>query len=223
MEEREELVSPEKHMIKLQYISQGKTPREHLIHIGEVCEAGCKWVQLRLKNVDMATYLNTALECRNICDQYGAIMIINDNVSVAKASLADGVHLGLNDMNPLEARRILGDNAIIGGTANALEDCNRHLKDGVDYIGLGPFRYTKTKEKLSPVLGLEGYKKILSKFRIQNSELPIIAIGGIETSDMPEIMKTGIDGFAVSGMLTRQEDLEEKIQHIKKLLTKVTS
>jgi len=221
MEKQEKLVSFDKLMIQLQYISQGKTPKEHLVNIGEVCEAGGKWVQLRLKNVDHATYLKTALECRNICDQYEAIMIINDNVGVAKAALADGVHLGLKDMNPIEARKVLGDNFIIGGTANTLEDCKKQMIDGVDYIGLGPFRYTTTKENLSPVLGLEGYKKILSEFSIQHSEIPVIAIGGIEVADMPEILKTGIDGFAVSGMLTGQDDLEEKIQQIKKLITKV--
>jgi len=203
-------------MTELQYISQGNTPREHLVNIGRVCEAGCKWVQLRLKNVDPATFVTIAIECRNICDQYGAIMIINDNVSVAKASQADGIHLGLSDMNPKEARKILGDNFIIGGTANTLENCVNHIKDGVDYIGLGPFRYTNTKEKLSPILGLEGYKKIISEFRIQNLEVPIVAIGGIELDDVSTIFETGVQGIAVSGMLTNQEDIEDRIDYIKK-------
>lgn len=201
----------------LQYISQGKTPKEHLIYIGEACEAGCRWVQLRLKNVDMATYLNTSLACRDICDQYGAIMIINDSVSIAKAAMADGVHLGLDDMNPKEAREILGENAIIGGTANTLEDCIQHIKDGVDYIGVGPFRYTKTKEKLSPILGSEGYQKIIFALNRQHLEIPIIAIGGIELEDIKDILETGVRGIAVSGMLTDQEDLEEIIQKIKRV------
>ncbi|MBW1295262.1 thiamine phosphate synthase [Aquimarina litoralis] len=202
----------------LQYISQGNSPQEHLQHIGEVCEAGVRWVQLRLKNVDAATILNTALKCREICDQYGAIMIVNDSVSIAQASQADGVHLGLKDMNPKDAREILGDNYIIGGTANTLQDCIQHSNDGVDYIGLGPFRYTTTKEKLSPILGLEGYRSIISELRVQEIEIPIVAIGGIVEDDIAGIIETGISGIAVSGMLTDQEQLEEKIQHIKVLV-----
>lgn len=204
--------------LRLQYISQGATPQEHLRNIGEVCQAGCRWIQLRLKDVDDATYLITALKCREICDQYAAIMIVNDKVEIAKAAQADGVHLGLDDMNPAEARKTLGENAIIGGTANTLQDCIRQAEGGVDYIGLGPFRFTETKKKLSPVLGLEGYRKINSEFRIQNFEIPIVAIGGIEEKDIADILKTGITGIAVSGMLTGQEDVEEVIENVKKLL-----
>ncbi|KAA1243769.1 thiamine phosphate synthase [Aquimarina sp. RZ0] len=200
----------------LQYISQGNSPQEHLQHIGEVCEAGGRWIQLRLKDVDMATSLNTAIKCREICDQYGAIMVINDNVGIAKASQADGVHLGLNDMNPKEAREILGDNFIIGGTANTLDDCISHIKDGVDYIGLGPFRYTTTKEKLSPLLGAEGYRQITTALKNAKSEVPIVAIGGIRLEDISDIFEAGANSIAVSGMLTDQIDLEERIAYIKK-------
>lgn len=201
--------------LTLQYISQGSEPKDHLQNIENACQAGVKWVQLRLKEVDNATYLTTAIQCRNICDQYGAIMIINDNVSIAKASLADGVHLGLQDMNPVEARKLLGDNFIIGGTANTIKDCLRQAKDGVDYIGLGPFRFTETKEQLSPVLGAEGYESIISEFKLHYSELPIIAIGGIQKNDIGKIMKTGVFGVAVSSMLTRDEELQEKVAYIK--------
>ncbi|MFD2563255.1 thiamine phosphate synthase [Aquimarina rubra] len=204
-------------MTTLQYISQGESPQEHLQHIGEACEAGVRWVQLRLKDMDPATVLNTALKCREICDQYAAVMIVNDSVSIAKASQADGVHLGLEDINPKEARAILGDNFIIGGTANTLQDCLKHKNDGVDYIGLGPFRYTNTKKKLSPILGLEGYQKIISELK-NDIHIPIVGIGGIEKNDISEILETGINGIAVSGMLTDKEDLEERIETIKKLM-----
>lgn len=210
-------------MIRLQYISQGRTPQEHLENIENVCKVGCRWIQLRLKDADMATYLNTALQCRNICDQYGAIMIINDNVSVAKAALADGIHLGLSDMNPQEARKILGDNFIIGGTANTIENCLQHSKGGVDYIGLGPYKHTMTKKKLSPVLGIDGYTNILAKLKIQNSELPIIAIGGITEEDVAPLMQAGVSGIAISGGLTNQMNLEKKIETIKKLMVQKLS
>ncbi len=207
----------------LQYISQGKTPQEHLKNIENACKAGCKWIQLRLKEVDVATYLNTALQCRNICDQYDAIMIVNDNVSVAKAVLADGIHLGLSDMNPREARKILGDNCIIGGTANTLENCIQHIEDGVDYIGLGPYQETVTKKKLSPVLGIDGYQNILTQLKNENAETPVVAIGGITEKDITILMQTGISGIAVSGELTNQVNLGKKIETIKKLMVQKLS
>ncbi len=206
--------------VGLQYISQGNTAEEHIQNIQTACKAGVRWIQLRLKDTDMATHLHTAIEVRNICDQFEAVMIVNDNIGVAKIAMADGVHLGLNDTNPKEARVTLGDNFIIGGTANTITDCLQHINDGVDYIGLGPFRYTTTKKKLSPVLGLEGYHKIIAEIRVQNDEVPVVGIGGITEQDIPQIMETGISGIAVSGMLTNKEDLKEKVKSTKTLIAK---
>ncbi len=201
--------------IQLQYISQGVTPQEHLSNIKNVCDAGGRWIQLRLKNTDIATYLETAMKCRNICDQYEAIMIVNDNVGVAKAVLADGVHLGLTDTSINEARKILGNNFIIGGTANTIDDCRQHIESGVDYIGLGPYRHTTTKNKLSPILGIDGYKSIFSKLKNFSANVPVIAIGGIIEKDVKDLMDVGLSGVAVSGMLTNQNNLKEKIENIK--------
>ncbi|WP_103865237.1 thiamine phosphate synthase [Aquimarina sp. I32.4] len=203
-------------MIEFQYISQGETPQEHLYNIEEVCKNGGKWIQLRIKNEERITHLKTAMRCRDICDQYGAIMVVNDSISVAKVAMADGVHLGLNDTSPEEARKILGDNFIIGGTANTIEDCIQQIRAGVDYIGLGPYKYTNTKKNLSPVLGLEGYKNIIEELHGKNIEIPVVAIGGITEADIPDLIKTKVTGVAVSGMLTRQENLEQKIKNIKK-------
>ncbi len=200
---------------RIQYLSQGKTPQQHLLHIEKVCKSGCKWIQLRLKNENLVTYLETAFKAREICDHYGAILIINDNVSEAKMTQADGVHLGLTDMCPKEARKILGNNYVIGGTANTIEDCNIQYNKGVDYIGLGPHRFTTTKKELKPTLGLEGYKNIVEKLKVQNIKIPVIAIGGITLSDIKKILKTGISGIAVSNLLTNQENLEQTIINIK--------
>ncbi len=186
--------------MRLQYISQGNTPEEHLINIGEVCEAGCRWIQLRLKDVDLAVYLETAIKCREVCDQYGAIMIVNDQVSIAQASQADGVHLELSDISSKEARAILGDNFIIGGTANTIQDCLKHIENGVDYIGL------------------EGYQKVISELNINNISIPIVVVGGIEKNDIPQILEKGINGIAVSEMLTDHDDLEKRISDITKLI-----
>ena len=205
--------------IQLQYISQGKTVDDHIENIENACKSGVKWIQLRLKNVDHATYLTKALECRTICDRYEAIMIVNDNVDIAKASNADGIHLGLQDMNPKVARKLLGENSIIGGTANTYKDCIQQINDGVDYIGLGPFRFTETKDKLSPVLGTEGYESILSELKKGNPDhVPVIAIGGIQRDDIPDILNSGVSGIAASGMLSDTGELKEKVKNIKELI-----
>lgn len=189
----------------LQYITQ---ETEHLTHIDcvrEACIAGIKWIQLRVKNKSEEEYLTIAKEAKIICDLYDVKLIINDNVNVAKQINAYGIHLGKSDMNPTEARQLLGKNSIIGGTANTIEDVITLINNKVDYIGLGPFQFTSTKKNLSPVLGLEGYYKIvqrLTELQSKNKIPPIIAVGGIKTEHVKDLMKTGIYGIAVSELLT---------------------
>jgi thiamine-phosphate pyrophosphorylase len=132
--------------------------------------------------------------------------IINDNVYLAKKMDADGVHLGLTDMSVLEARQILGETKIIGGTANTFEDVLQRTVENCDYIGLGPFQFTATKEKLSPILGLEGYRSIIEKMKAKNIQIPIYAIGGIALESVESLMETGIHGIAVSGVITQSEN-----------------
>ncbi|MCL5245732.1 thiamine phosphate synthase [Cellulophaga sp. 20_2_10] len=184
---------------KLHYISQGETPEIHLANIQNACSSGADWIQLRLKNVDEETVLQTALKAREITAHFQTRLLINDHYKIAKEVKADGVHLGKTDACPLEAREYLGKWFSIGGTANTLEDCENLLKKEVDYIGLGPYKFTKTKQNLSPTLGLEGYQAILSELK---TDTPIIAIGGITIPDVPELLKTGIYGIAVSGEIT---------------------
>ena len=128
-------------------------------------EGGCRWVQLRMKDTPVETIEPVALEVQALCRQYGATFIIDDHVELARKLHADGVHLGKKDMPIADARRILGAEYIIGGTANTFEDVLQHYKAGADYIGCGPFRYTTTKKNLSPILGLEGYRSIVSQMK----------------------------------------------------------
>ena len=134
---------------KIQYISQGLTIQSQLDNITSVLEAGCKWVQLRFKNASAEEFLETAKKVKILCEKHDAIFIINDNVELVKEIDADGVHLGLTDSTIKEARNIIGFDKIIGGTANTLDDVLRRISEKCDYIGLGPYRFTKTKEKLS--------------------------------------------------------------------------
>ncbi|CAM1335009.1 thiamine phosphate synthase [Tenacibaculum aestuariivivum] len=185
---------------KLQYITQGKTAQNHLDNIQTACASGAEWVQLRLKGFDPKTILETAKKARELTAHYQTRLIINDYYKVAKEVNADGVHLGKKDDCPLKVRAYLGKFYAIGGTANTLEECKVLLDKKVDYIGLGPFRFTETKKNLSPVLGTSGYKKIVEELQ---TETPIIAIGGITLDDVAEIVQTGIYGVAVSGAITK--------------------
>ncbi len=193
-------------MDKLYYISQGN----HLENIQKVCESGVRLVQLRLKNKPLETYIQIALQAKEICDSYGAILIINDNVEVAVRINTQGVHLGKSDSSPKKARLLLGKDKIIGATANTYEDCVALLDQQVDYIGLGPFRFTNTKQHLSPILGLQGYINILKKLKKRGCNTPIYAIGGIQKEDVEALFKTNINGVAVSGILSGKTTAEIK-------------
>lgn len=203
---------------KLQYISQGQTIEEQLYNIHQALDAGCDWIQMRFKNQTEKNTFALAEAVKFLCEEYLANFIVNDNLYLAQQIAADGVHLGLTDMNIAEARAILGNTKIIGGTANTFEDIENHIKNGCDYIGLGPYQFTKTKEKLSPILGLEGYHEILQKMKNIDLKTPIYAIGGITMEDVDQLMETGIHGIAVSGMITKSDKKKKLIQQLNQKL-----
>ena len=161
-------------------------------------EGGCRWVQLRMKDASEEELKNTAIRVQDLC-QYGATFIIDDHVDLVKQIGADGVHLGKLDMPIKEARERLGKGFIIGGTANTFEDIRQHVADGADYIGCGPFRFTTTKQKLSPILGLDGYRSILAQMKEEGLSIPVVGIGGITREDIPALKAVGLSGIALSG------------------------
>ncbi|WP_026728630.1 thiamine phosphate synthase [Flavobacterium denitrificans] len=207
---------------KLQYISQGNTIEEQLYNIQQALDAGCDWIQMRFKNQTAKDTFALAEAVKFLCEEYLANFIVNDDLHLAEQIAADGVHLGLTDMKINEARAILGNTKIIGGTANTFEDIQNHAKNGADYIGLGPFRFTNTKEKLSPILGLSGYFEILQKMKKNKITIPVFAIGGITLKDVNPLMETGIYGIALSGLITESDEKEKLIQQLnEKLYAKV--
>lgn len=185
-------------MQSIYYISQGQTPEQHLKHIEMACRAGCRLIQLRLKQVSESIYLSTAKQANAICKNFGAALIINDNIEVAIACDADGIHVGQSDTQPKDLPDVL-KSKLIGGTANTLAQCQALIEQGVDYIGLGPFRHTDTKSNLSPILGIDGFKTILNTLK---KRVPIVAIGGIQVSDFRVLYEIGIYSIAVSGILS---------------------
>ncbi|MBV7441338.1 thiamine phosphate synthase [Weeksellaceae bacterium TAE3-ERU29] len=203
---------------KIYYISQGETPDEHLQNIKKMVDAGADWVQLRIKEGEKKDILKVALKAQKYCRENNVVFIVNDSPEVAHAIGSDGVHLGKEDESPEMARKLLGNEKIIGGTANTWEDCQKLIAQKVDYIGLGPFRFTTTKKKLSPILGLEGYREILEKIKQNNIKIPVVAIGGIILEDVAEIKKTGVCGIALSGFLHQQTDLKSTVKQLQSLL-----
>ena len=169
-------------------------------------EGGCRWIQLRMKDASDDEVRKAAAEIQPMCKAHDAIFLIDDRVELAKELKADGVHLGKNDMPVDEARRVLGEEFIIGGTANTFDDIERLSRQGADYIGCGPFRFTTTKKNLAPVIGIEGYRDIIEKMEAAGIDLPVVAIGGITADDIDDILATGVRGIAVSGTVLRAEN-----------------
>ncbi|MBJ2122936.1 thiamine phosphate synthase [Flavobacterium sp. IB48] len=203
---------------KLQYISQGETIEKQLYNIHQALDAGCNWVQMRFKNQTQKNAFTLAEAVKPLCEKYTATFIVNDDLHLTKEIDADGIHLGLTDTKIDEARAFLGTSKVIGGTANTFEDIENHVKNGCDYIGLGPFRFTNTKEKLSPILGLSGYFDILQKLKKDKLEIPVYAIGGITLRDVNPLMETGIHGIAISGIITESDEKEKLIQQLNEKL-----
>ncbi len=199
---------------KLQFITHFTDRYSYLDSAMMALEGGCRWIQLRMKDADEAEIERTARQILPECRRRCAVFIIDDHVELVKRVGADGVHLGKNDMPVDEARRILGDEFIIGGTANTFEDIQRLAAQGADYIGCGPFRFTTTKKNLAPMLGIEGYENIVSLMKTHGINLPIVAIGGITYDDIPRIMSTGVTGIAISGSVLRADNPVEEMKRM---------
>ena len=207
---------------RLQFITHCTERYSYVDSARIALEGGCRWIQLRMKDADESLMEETALIVQKMCRDYGATFIIDDNVHLVKKIKADGVHLGKNDMPIIEAREILGDDFIIGGTVNCFEDIlrQRTTDNGQqslgmpDYFGCGPFRFTSTKKNLAPILGLEGYENIISNMKRNNINIPLVAIGGITKDDISDILKTGVDGIALSGSVLKAENPVEEMKSI---------
>ncbi|MCD8269504.1 MAG: thiamine phosphate synthase [Parabacteroides sp.] len=170
-------------------------------------EGGCTWIQIRMKEnltLEAATKLVRLVEFSNRA-------CIDDDLEIAIKSGAFTVHLGKNDMPVDEAWKIIfqrgyDDLFLVGATANTFEDIVDADRRGASYIGLGPYRFTETKKNLSPILGLEGYERIMGQCREAGLKIPVIAIGGIRYEDIGPLMNTGIAGIAVSSAITQAPD-----------------
>ena len=204
---------------KLQFITHYTEKYSYIDSARIALEGGCRWIQLRMKDADASTLEETALIVQKMCKDYGATFIIDDHVLLTKKIKADGVHLGKDDMPIAEARRLLGDSFIIGGTVNSLDDVRATLQSATpDYFGCGPFRFTSTKKNLAPILGHEGYRNIIREMKEGGIRIPLVAIGGIRKEDIPELMADGVHGIALSSSILRAENPVEEMKGICKLI-----
>jgi thiamine-phosphate diphosphorylase len=192
-------------------LTQDGLPLSHIEQAARLCAAGARWVQLRMKTADPATQLAVAKVVVQVCRACGAVCIINDHVGLALASGAHGVHLGRHDGNWREARQRLGACRILGGTVNQAEDVGRATAAAcLDYVGVGPWRFTANKTNLAPILGADGVRALVA----QLDGLPAWAIGGIEAADLPLVRATGAVGAAVSSVLFRGGTVEENFRSL---------
>lgn len=201
---------------RLQFITHYSKDYSYIDSVHIALEGGCRWVQLRMKDSDEILFEKTAIVVQQMCKKYGANFIIDDNVALVKKIEADGVHLGKNDMPITEARKLLGEGFIIGSTVNSFEDILYILKSGItpDYFGCGPFHYTSTKKNIAPILGYEGYLNINQKMFDNNIQIPLIAIGGIRKKDIPQLLKSGVSGIALSSSILNASNPINEMQEI---------
>ena len=207
----------------IQFITHANERYDYLDGVRMALEGGCRWIQLRMKDASEEEVLKAAKSTRKLCRQYDAVFILDDYVELVERTGADGVHLGKDDMPIDEARRLLGKDKIIGGTANTFEDVKRIYSAGADYIGCGPFRFTTTKKKLSPILGLDGYRRIIEQMNTYGINIPIIAIGGILLQDVSDIMQTRVSGVAVSGAILNANNDDTPVTTMKRFINELKS
>ncbi|MEO1869042.1 thiamine phosphate synthase [Cobetia amphilecti] len=162
---------------------------------------GVSVVQLRDKHASDEEMIAQAIRLKALLDEYEVPLIINDRIEVALASGADGLHIGQSDGDPVEARRRLGEDALIGLSVQTLEQLKAVDVERIDYLGLGPVYATPTKPDHAAPLGIEGLTQL-----VRSSPLPTVAIGGISLANAGEVLTSGTDGLAVVSALCSAED-----------------
>jgi thiamine-phosphate pyrophosphorylase len=184
------------------------------VELAELAIAGgADTIQFRQKEGATRMMIRVAEQMQELCKKAGVTFIINDRVDVAIASHADGVHLGGDDFPIPLARRLLGEEAIIGGSAGSMEEARQCLLEGADYIGFGPVYPTTSKADAGPAAGLSLLKQI-----VEAIPLPIIAIGGITPDNTPPVIQTGVHGIAVISAVCCQKDPRDAAQCLRSLL-----
>ena len=171
--------------------------------IEDILIAGVKIIQHRFKTGTDKDHFQEAIKIKNLCKKYNSLFIINDRIDIALASNADGIHLGQNDLDLKTARKLLGYSKIIGISANNEIDISKALKDGCDYIGIGPVFETTTKKDKKPI-GIQKIKKLTKDLNI-----PWFAIGGVSKNNISYLKSNGFKKVALVSQLMNSENPKE--------------
>lgn len=177
--------------------------------VKEALDGGATCIQLREKQLDDKTFLQEAIEIQKLCKQYQVPFIVNDNVEIAKDMHADGIHVGQSDMEALDVRKALGNDVILGVSAQTVEQAKKAEAHGADYLGVGAVFPTGSKDDADDV-SHETLKAICEAVSI-----PVIAIGGITQDNVKELAGSGIVGIAVISAIFAQKDITQATKDLK--------
>lgn len=165
-------------------------------------EGGSRFIQIREKNASSDEFYRSVVECLEIAKPTGTTIIVNDRVDIALAALSHGVHLGQTDLPLAEARKLLGEEAIIGISTHSVEQARRAFEMPVNYIAFGPIWPTSSKANPDPVVGLDLLRDVKSVV----GDLPLVAIGGISDSNLNATLSAGADSAAIISDLYRSTE-----------------
>ena len=174
-------------------------------------KGGATCVQLREKELDEESFLKEAMEISALCKQYGVPFFVNDNVDIAIKCKADGIHVGQEDMEAAQVRRRVGDDMIIGVSVHSVEEALEAVRNGADCLGLGAVFSTSTKTDVD-LLPRETLRDICDAV-----DIPVVAIGGINKSNISQLAGTGIDGVALVSAIFAADDIESECRELRKL------
>lgn len=180
--------------------------------VKEALEGGITFLQLREKHLSEEEFIQEAKEMKELAKSYHVPFVINDNIKVALAVDADGVHIGQDDMSVEEARKLLGNDKIIGVSAHNVEEAKKAQEGGADYLGVGAVCATSTKEDAN-VVSKEEIRKICDA-----TDIPIVAIGGIKKDNILTLKGTGVDGVAVVSAIFAADDIKEDTKQLRKIV-----
>jgi thiamine-phosphate pyrophosphorylase len=175
-------------------------------------EAGVEGVQLREKGMEDHALLSLAREVRELTARAGALFMVNDRLDIALASHADGVHLGQRDLPLGEARSLAGDRLLIGVSTHSLAEARRAVREGADYIGVGPVFATPTKDA-GPLLGCDGLASVMAE-----ASVPAFAVGGINPGNLGAVLAAGATRIAVASAVLATEDVPGAVRQLRKKL-----
>ncbi len=209
-----------KYIEKLHFITHDIMQHSQVAQVQLACEAGAKWIQYRCftkSDDELLADINLVAE---ICDDWGATLIVTDHVHLKGKADIQGFHIEDMHADFIALRQKIGEEYTLGGSANTIENLIRLAKEGVDYAGFGPFKLTTTKPNNAPLLGFTGYSNAIETLNAGQIDLPILAVGGITFQDIEPLLATGVYGIAASSAINQAEDLRDAYEDFYRAIIK---